>query len=298
MLNSDDLRFFGTLSMASSFAAAARLLDVTPPAITQRLAALEQRLGVRLIHRGGRGIALTDEGVLLAEQGAALVGELDEIAEQLAQRRNNVRGHLRVSAPAGFGRKHVAPVLAELVSEHRELAVSLELTDDPVRQRLEAWDVIIHIGAEPTTNLQRILLARNRRLLCASPQYLANAPALKAPSDLHNHTLLALQENSETGTLLRFHHRKRAPLALRLKAPSMICNDGEVVRRWALEHRGVIVRSEWSVKQDIAEGKLVHLLPIWSLEDAPIMALLGPRTGRTARARAFVDGMRRRLAMA
>ena len=298
MLNSDDLRFFASLASAPSFAAAARQLDVTPPAVTQRLAALEQRLGVRLIHRGGRGVALTDEGVLLAEQGAALIGELDEIAEQLAQRRDIVRGHLRISAPAGFGRKHVAPVLAALSEEHRQLTVSLELTDDPVRQRLDAWDVIIHIGGQPTANLQRIVLAQNRRLLCASPQYLANAPALKAPQDLRDHTLLALRENSETGTMLRFRRGRRPPLTLRLKAPSMVCNDGEVVRQWALSHRGVIVRSEWSVKGDIADGKLVHLLPAWSLEDAPILALLGPRTGRTARARAFVDGMRRRLATA
>jgi DNA-binding transcriptional LysR family regulator len=295
MLNSDDLRFFGMLSSAPSFAAAARLLDVTPPAITQRLAALERRLGVRLVHRGRRGIALTDEGVLLAEQGAALVDELDQIAEQLAQRRSIVRGCLRVSAPAGFGRKHVAPVLAELSAEHPELTVSLELADDPVRQRIDAWDVIIHIGSTPTNNLQRIQLAPNRRLLCASPAYLTKAGALKSPTDLHKHTLLALQENSETGTLLRFHKRGAETTTVRLKAPSMICNDGEVVRRWALAGHGVIVRSEWSVRQDIVDGKLVPLLSAWSLDDAPILALLGPRTGRTARARTFVEHMRRYL---
>lgn len=298
MLNSDDLRFFATLSAAPSLAAAAQKLAVTPSAITQRLASLERRLSVQLVHRGVRGVSLTDEGALLAEQGAVLIGDLDQIVDQLAQRRDVVRGHLRVSAPSGFGRQHVVPVLDALRIEHPALQITLDLADDPVRQRLEAWDVIVHIGGEPSTNLQRIMLAPNRRFLCASPDYLAKSASLRTPADLQHHIFLALQENAESGTLLRFHRRSGSPLTLRLKTPAMICNDGEVLRQWALAGRGVIVRSEWSVGEDIADGRLIALLPAWSLDDAPILALLGPRTGRTARARHFVESMRRHLSKA
>lgn len=295
MLGSDDLRFMVTLAGASSLAAAARRLSVTAPAVTQRLAAIEARLGVRLVHRSTRGVTLTDEGLLIAERGAVLLAELAAITEQLTDRRDQVSGHLRVSAPSGFGRRHVAPLLAVLRQAHPDLRVTLGLTDDPVRRRADAWDVIVQIGVLPSSDMQRVPLAPNRRLLCASPAYLARAGRPETPADLKTHTLLAIEENAETGTELRFRRKGHAPINVRLSSPVMACNDGEVILHWALAGLGIIMRSEWSVARDVAEDRLAVVLPDWTLEEAPIVALLSARTGRTARVRYFIDAMRAHL---
>lgn len=114
MLTSQDLSFFSAVARARSLAAAARELDVTPPAVSQRLQGLEARLGVRLVNRAGRRLTLTAEGTLLAEQGSDVLERMEGISASLLQRRNTVSGRLHVAAPFGFGRAHVAPAMAEM----------------------------------------------------------------------------------------------------------------------------------------------------------------------------------------
>lgn len=292
MLNADDLRFFIAITQSSSLAAAARQLNVTPPAVTQRLRSLELRLGVQLVDRSTN--SMTDEGELLAEQSRTIVQQIDEIEELIAQRRGKVAGHLRISAPSGFGRTYIVPTVDQFLETHPEVRVTLELSDNPIGLKPDAWDVIIHIGELRSSPLQMIQLSPNRRLLCASPDYLACHGMPQSPSDLLKHDCLGLRENDEDVTLWRLTSGSGQTETIRVN-PLFWSNDGEAIRALAVRGKGIMLRSEWDVAPQIASGTLVEILQGWSPPDAPVVALLGPRNYRAARTRNFVDLLRQIL---
>lgn len=297
MFNSDDLRFFNVLASCASLAEAARKLDVTPPAVTQRLQALEARIGMRLIDRSGRRLVLTDEGDLVASHGMRVAEAMEVLAEALANRKKAVSGHLRIAAPHGFGRLHVAPVADAFAKAHPGVTVTLELSDHPGAQLLESSDVIVHIGPPAGQDQIVTTLAPNRRILCASPAYLGQVSPVQAPSDLVRHRCLVVRENDEDVTLWRFQHASREPQTVRIR-PTMCSNDGAVVRDWALAGQGVAVRSEWNVAADLSAGRLKRVLPGWELPPADVVAMLGARFGRSARTTAFLAMLRQSLSPA
>lgn len=294
MITTDDLIFFQVLARSPSLAEAARSLNVTAPAVTQRLRALEARVGVRLVDRNSRGLSLTDEGELIASEGLAIIGAIEDLAERLASRTSQIRGHLRVAAPYGFGRRYVSPVVESFAKAHPATTVTLELSDSPIRQVNESWDIVVHIGALPESDRLVTTLAPNRRILCAAPAYLESSPPLATPHDLVDHRCLALRENNEDVTLWRLRHEGKEPTTVRIK-PAMSSNDGEIVRDWALAGLGVMVRSEWDVAGDLAAGRLVEILPGWALPCADVVALVHARNGRSGRASAFLDDLRNAL---
>ncbi len=292
MLATDDLRFFLAVAEAPSLAAAARALDVSPPAVTQRLRGLEERLGVHLVDRSGRHLALTDEGELVAERGRAVLDALGDLDEALAARRGRVVGHLRVVAPLGFGRAYVAPVAGAFQQAHPEVAIDLVLSDRLGGVPEGTFDLAIHVGeiAQAAPGLIVRRLAPNDRVVCAAPSYLAARGEPASPQDLHVHVCIALRENDEDVTLWRFR-RDGAETRIRIE-PLLASNDGEVVRGWALAGRGIIQRSEWDVAADLRAGRLVRLLADHALPEAPVMALLGaPRRARAARTGRFLDAL-------
>ena len=294
MLNSDDLAFFAVLASSASLAESARKLDVTPPAVTQRLNALEARVGVRLIDRSGRRLALTDEGALVASQGTVVADAIDALAEALAARRGAVTGHLRITAPHGFGREHVAPVVDAFARSHPAITVTLELSDHPGSRLLDSSDVVVHIGSPGALDRVVTTLAPNRRILCASPRYLEAPAPIGAPTHLVRHRCLVVRENDEDVTLWRFKRRARTTATVRIH-PAMSSNDGAVVRDWALAGQGVTVRSEWNVADDLAAGRLQQVLPDWELPSADVVAMLAARRGRSARSQSFVTQLRTAL---
>ncbi|KMO25391.1 LysR family transcriptional regulator [Methylobacterium indicum] len=292
MLATDDLRFFLAVAEAPSLAAASRALDVSPPAVTQRLRALEERLGTHLVDRAGRHLALTGEGELLAERGRAILDALGELDEALAARRGQVVGHLRVVAPLGFGRRHVAPVAAAFQAAHPEVAIDLTLSDRLGGVPEGTFDLAVHVGeiAGAAPGLIARRLAPNARIVCAAPAYLAARGEPSVPDDLRRHACIALRENDEDVTLWRFARDGREA-RVRIE-PRLASNDGEVVRGWALAGRGVILRSEWDVADDLRAGRLVRLLQDFAAPEAPVVALIGARRrARAARTRRFLDAL-------
>jgi len=282
MLNSDDLAFFLTLATAQTMADAARRLDVTPSAVTQRLSGLEKRLGLGLIDRSGRRMALTDEGEMLAEQARRICADLAGLADALASRRGHVSGHLQVVAPLGFGQRYIAPLVARLRRANPEVTASLMLTDRPASLAADTWDVMVHIGELRDSSLVMHKLARNRRLLCAAPAYLKQRGTPRHPDELHEHDCIALRENDEDVTLWRFRHRDGKTATVRIE-PALACNDGGTARQWAQAGMGIMVRSEWDVADQLRQGRLAELLPDWRLPDADIVALVASRKARSAR---------------
>jgi len=290
MISTEDLHFFMTLTAAASLADAARKLDVTPPAVTQRLRLLEKRLGLRLIDRSGRRMILTDEGELLALHARRICDDLGELSDMLASRRGTVAGHLRVIAPLGFGQRYVAPAIAQFRGLYPEVTASLTLSDRPTRISDDTWDVMIHIGELRDSSFIGRRLAPNRRVLCAAPRYLAQRGEPSHPDQLRTHDCIALRENDEDVTLWRFTPKRNgaAPESVRIE-PLLTSNDGGTVRDWALAGLGIVARSEWDVAEHLHAGRLVPLLDEWKLPDVDIVALISSRHGRSLRVTRFLD---------
>lgn len=296
MLTTEDLRFFLCLAAAGSLAQTARSLDVTPPAVTQRLHALERRLGVRLVNRSARGIALTDEGRLLAMRAGQICNELGDLADELAGRRGVVAGHLRVVAPLGFGQRFIAGLVADFRSASQDVTASLTLSDGPPRLASDDWDVMVHIGELRDSALVAHPLAPNRRILCASPAYLARRGAPAKPEDLRNHDCIALRENDEDVTLWRFRHAHGAAMGVRI-APILSSNAGATALEWALAGHGIVARSEWDVAAHLRTRALVPLLAEWNLPDANVVALVKSRQELSARTAGFLACLRAAFAV-
>ncbi len=286
-LSSADLRFFLVVASATSLAAASRALDVSRSAVTQRLGQLEARVRCRLLDRSTRQLRLTEEGRLLLGRAATLLDDLDDLADTLSLSQDVVSGHLRIAAPLGFGRRYVTPVVASFRQRYPQVTVALTLTDRPLLTAADNWDVIVHIGELRSSSLVMVRLAPNDRIACASPAYLQAHGAPTEPAELASHACLALRQNDEDVTLWRFIDRQRKTTPVRI-SPVMASNDGEVVKAWALEGLGVIVRSEWDIAEDLRTGRLSPILPGYRLAPADVVALMGKRGGRTARAAAFL----------
>ena len=294
MLQLEDLRLVCALSRSPSLSAAARSLNVTPPALSMRLKKLEQLFGVALAVRTAHRLSLTAEGEQLAVQGLDLLSRLDALPELLKGEGSGLSGPLRISAPFGFGRRHVAPLVARFAAAHPGIRISLDLLEAPWPDRRDV-DVVVHIGAVRDSSWVAHTLAANERWLCASPGYLKGwAPPLRQPRDVLDHACLCIRENDEDVTL--WHYRKRGtPKArpgglesLRI-VPAMTSNDGDVARQWAEQGLGLVLRSQWDAAVAVAEGRLVRLLPDWLFGDAPVLALVPTRKGRAVRVRAFVE---------
>ena len=288
MISTQDLQFFAVVASAPSLAAAARALDVTPPAVTQRLRQLEHRLQVRLVERSSRRLRLTEEGALLADKGAAIVGDIEAIVDELSRRRSRVTGCLRVAAPFGFGRVHIAPAMALARARHPELDLRLWLFEDPAGSlNADNWDVLIHVGPLADSRLTMRRLAPNRRILCAAPAYLDERGRPDHPDDLAGHDCGVIREDQADVSLWSFTARGGATQTVRIH-PRFASNDGMVVRDWTLAGLGLALRSEWDVADSLRDGRLVELLPDWRALDADVVALLGSRSERLARTDAFL----------
>jgi DNA-binding transcriptional LysR family regulator len=295
MISTDDLKFFVVLSSAASLAAAARALNVTPSAVTQRLRLLEERLGVRLIDRSGRRLALTDEGLLLAQHAQRVLDDIGQIADMLAERRGVVSGHLRILAPLGFGRRYIAPVAAAFRTAFPDVQIDLMLSDRPFQFREEIWDVLVYIGELRDSALISRTLAPNARFLCASPEYIARHGMPVHPNDLAHHACIILKENDENLAFWQLAPKHGgSPVGMRVR-PALTTNDGGVARAWALAGMGIVMRSEWDVAEDLAAGKLVEVLPGWHVPSANVVALVHARQGRSARTTRFVEHLQAAL---
>ncbi|WP_428929703.1 LysR family transcriptional regulator [Marinibacterium sp. SX1] len=289
MLGISDLRFLTALSTAPSLAAAARDLGVTPPAVSQRLALLEDRLRLRLVERGRGPLRLTAEGGYLVDRAQHILDNVDSLAEDMAVRAGRIEGPLHVIAPFGFGRLHVAPMLARFAAEHPSLRPTLRLSEDPVGAMNDGlWDVLIHVGRLPDLRITQRKLAPNRRLLVASADYAERVGLPQSPEEVAAHRIGVVRENRADATLWPLAGPDGIEMNLRVQ-PVYACNDGEVLRAWALEGFGIVERSEWSVSADLRTGRLVRVLPDWSLPDADIVALLNPRAVRSLRIDKFVE---------
>lgn len=296
MITTEDLRFIRTVASNPTLIETARTLNVTPPSVTLRLQSLEKKLNCKIIHRPSRKTRLTEEGRLILEKGISILNSMDELEETLREHQYLFVGKLKVLAPLGFGNDHVAPTLAQFQNIHPKLNIELTLSDNPHWSSYADWDLIIYIGALNDLSLKMITLAKNKRFLCASPKYIEQYGKPHTPEDLIYHHCIALRENNEDVTWWPFQHWESGkPSGVRV-TPSMSSNEGRVVKSWAVQGLGIIMRSEWDVKPQLETGELVQLLPDYVLPDADIVLLVDQqKQQRSARVNGYIDFLKSHL---
>ncbi|EHJ92455.1 LysR family transcriptional regulator [Vreelandella boliviensis] len=302
MAHLDDLAFFQHLARAGSLTATARELGLSLSAVSKRLKQLEARLGVELAARTTRRLTLTAEGERYLARGALILDELDELENSLGEGVNQaLSGRLRVNATFGFGRRHIAPLLSRFCADHSEVEGWLELTNFPLNLSDHGFDIGIRVGEPPEPRLVARRILVNRRVLCASPAYIAQAPPLKVPADLQQHACLVIRENDSDFPLWRFEQIAQPAKGLPGKMQSikvsgrLASNDGEVITRLALDGHGVMLRSWWDVNEHLASGALIALLPGWQGVRADFYAVFEQRRHVPARLRAFIDYVQREM---
>jgi len=282
-----ELEFFVLLNRLGTLSAAARALDITPPAATMRLSAMEKRMGVRLLNRSTRKISLTPEGEIYLQHANRLLAELGEMEEIVTGNRRAPRGLLRVNAPLGFGRTVIAPLVSTFTTQYPDVEVQLEVTDRPVDLIDQGFDLAIRFGELPDNRINARRIMSNRRFLCASPTYLEKNGVPKSLADLPKHRCIVHRQNDDAYGVWRFLIDERTEIVKVHGALSS--NDGAIIQAWALDGQGIVIRSEWDVAQYIESGRLRRLLPEFTLPSADLYAYYPSKQNLPARVRVFIN---------
>ncbi|HKY82764.1 MAG TPA: LysR family transcriptional regulator [Sphingobium sp.] len=268
-----DYILFARAVEAGSLSAAGRLLKISPAMMSKRIARLEARLGVRLVHRTTRRLAPTEAGARLHQDLLAILEALQQAEDRVTNRHRSVSGPLRVSAPTSFGRLHVAPLMHAFLTAHPQVELELNLTDAYVDLLTERVDMAIRITSAVPASLESHYLAANRRILCASPAYLAEHGVPRRVADLAGHRLLAA-EGQLPWRLLNGRSRKLVDGRSHVRT-----NSSEIVRELALSGVGIALRSLWDVGELVEEGRLVQLLDGWEGPGDLAVYAVHPRAG-------------------
>jgi DNA-binding transcriptional LysR family regulator len=281
-----ELEAFALVATKGSLTAAAATEGVTPAIIGRRLDALEDRLGVRLLVRTTRKLSLTQEGHAFLEDCQRILADLANAEAAVTQGSARVSGHLKVTAPAGFGRKHVAPLMLEFLRGHADLSASLDLSDRAVDLVNEGFDCAVRLGGLEDSSLVAVRLGEMRRVVIGSPAYFERFGVPRSLEDLQRHSCLAL--STQSGWDFRDPARPGHNLLFK-PSGRFVCNDGAVLREWALAGMGLAWRSIWEVGDDLRWGRLASVLDDLATPPVGIHAVFPQRRHLPLRVRLFID---------
>ena len=282
--NLTDLRVFTRIVATGSLSQAGRELNLSLAVISKRLAALEDRLGVRLVNRTTRRLAATQEGAEFFDRCQRILADLDEAEAAVTTGRTSPKGLLRVTAAVAFGRRRIAPAIAGFVARHPDIQVELDLTDRIVDLVDSGLDIAIRVGALPDSSLIARKLVENYRVVVASPDYLARHGVPRTPADLADHECLCLSLLGDAWSFIG----PDGPLQVKVTA-RLCTNDGEAGHEWALAGAGLVMKSIWDVGEDLAAGRLVRVLADWQSPATAIHAVYPTSRHLSAKVRSFVD---------
>src|SRR6266849_1714677 len=285
----DDLTAYLAILDAGSLAAAGRKLRRSPPAMTRSLAALEEHVGVRLIERNTRRLTPTEAGRRLAEHARRMLAEYDEAVRELAA--GPVRGVLRVTAPRVFGRRHVTPIVASFLDANPGIRVELVLNDRTLNLIEEGLDVAVRIGRLADSSLVARRVGEVRRLLVASPSYLAGRDAPRTPSDLAKHDVIF-----GAGRPLEWRVRNAGRDQVVRLTPRLMVNDVDAMLLAVRTGRGIGRPLSYQVAEDLAAHALIRILPEFDPPALPVQLVVPSTRHLATKVRAFLDHAARRLA--
>jgi len=294
------LETFVTVAARGGLTAAAKAQGVAPAIIGRRLDALEQRLCVKLLVRTTRRVTLTPEGSAFLEDCQRLLSDLANAEASVSAGGIKANGHLAITAPAGFGRRHVAPLVPQFRENHPDVTLSLSLSDRVVDLAAEGFDCAVRVGEMPDSNLMSVRLADNRRLCVAAPAYLKRHGMPRHPQDLARFDCLTLSSDASQTRGWAFsvpQNGAREVVHLRPGGP-LSCSDGEVLFDWCLSGCGIAWRSTWEVQAEVASGALVTLLEDYAAPPNGIYAVFAQRQHLPLRVRLWIDYLKQQYAQA
>ncbi|KPX06230.1 LysR substrate-binding domain-containing protein [Pseudomonas syringae pv. coryli] len=290
----DDLNVFVHVARRSSFVGAADELGMSAAYVSKRIRLLEQGMGVVLLHRSTRQVSITEDGERVYEWARGMLDSVQQMGEEVAALHGQPSGLLRVVSSQGFGRRFVAPALSELAARYPKLDIRLDIQDRLVDLIEEGVDLDIRVGNEIAPHLRARHLASNWRVLCASPGYLNLHGTPLNLGELANHDCLVIKERDRPFGIWHLNGPQGAETVK--VTGSLSTNHGEIARQWCLDGRGVLLRSLWDVRTDLAEGRLIQVLPeyrqdadIWAVHTSPLMS--------SAKVRVTVEFLRDYLAL-
>ena len=281
------LESFVSVVARGSLTAAAKAAGVAPAIMGRRLDALEERLGVKLLVRTTRRISLTHEGSAFVEDCQRLLADIANAEASVSAGGVKASGHLRVTAPAGFGRRHVAPLVTKFREQHADVTLSLNLSDRVVDLAGEGFDCAVRVGDLPDSSLVSVRLADNRRLCVATPGYIAAYGAPQHPGELSTFDCLTL--SSEASQTRGWAFLVKAELVYLKPGGPLDCSDGQVLHDWCLAGYGIAWRSTWEVEAEVADGRLVVLLEDFAAPANGIYAVFPQRKHLPLRVRLWID---------
>lgn len=298
MDNLGDIRLFVEAAHLGSLSAAGRKLGLSPAAASARLVKLEDSLSARLFERTTRKLRLTDEGKIYLAHCQHALQSLDDARAALQEGRETVSGKLRVSATSDFGRHILRHWLDDFNALHPNVSIALSLSDSLSRLLHDDIDLAIRFGVPEDSSMVAKPLAVNRRILCASADYLKKHGTPKHPSDLEHHRFVLLSSSAGVANVWHFARDGEtfdfvAPVAL-----SRETNDGALAREWAIEGHGIVMKSIWDVSADLQSGRLERVLSKWRSPDVPVNALFQRSQFMAPRVRALLDFLSERFALA
>lgn len=274
-----------------SMAAAALAAGVTPVMMGRRLDALEQRLGTQLVIRTTRRLSLTDQGASYLDECRQLLVRWDEAERAVSARHQRASGHLIVSAPAAFGRLHVAPHASSFLKANPDVQLSFNLTDRVVDLVREGYDMGIRIGGQIDPNFVAIKLASNQRVVCGTPAYFRKRGKPRTLEDLRQHNCLAF--NLQGGQQRGWYFLKDGKTVTVRVEGNLDCNDGELLHRWVSEGLGLGWRSTWEIQGQLQNGELVTVLDEFALPAYDIMAVYPQQKHLPAKVRFFIEHLKK-----
>ncbi len=291
-----DLDIFVRTVDQGSLSAAARALDLTPAAASAALKRLEAELGVQLFVRSTRSQRLTQHGEWFLAQCRPALEALQQASQQVGAGEQALRGVLKLSAPSDLGRNVLLPWLNEFQNQHPEVDIRLQLSDRIANVYSEPVDAAFRYGKPPDSGLVALPLApSNRRVLCASPDYLAKAGVPATPQALSGHDCLCFMLGDEVHDSWRFSLDGAPEFSVRVKSVN-VSNDGDAVRRWALLGKGIAYKAGLDVASDLAQGRLLTLCDAWTTEAVPLFMVVPSRRQLTPLLRSLRDFIAERTA--
>jgi len=281
-----EMAVFAKVVAAGSLSAAARELGTSPALVSRRLAALESRLGVRLVNRTTRTLNLTVEGSRYYEACTRVLADIQEADAEVAAGRVEPRGALKVALPASFGHQHVAPLVPKFAERYPKVELALSLSDRSVNVMDEGFDVAVCIADLRDSSLAARRLAPNRRVVCASPAYLTAHGTPRTPEELAKHNCLVVTDFNANW---EYKTRDGRSTSVRVQG-RYACDNWEVLRQWALAGLGIALKSTWDVYRQLEEGSLVVVLPDYVFHsDVAIYAVYPHRRFLPAKTRVFIE---------
>ena len=281
------LETFAAVATKGSLTAAASAEGVAPAIVGRRIDALERRLGVKLLVRTTRRLSLTHEGSAFLEDCQRLLADWANAEASVSAGGVKASGHLRITSPAGFGRRHVAPLVPRFLALHPEVSISLNLSDRVVDIVNEGVDCAVRVGDLPDSSLISVRLADNRRLCVATPAYLKRAGTPTHPAELARHECLTL--SSDASQTRGWAFLIDSDVHYLRPSGRLDCTDGQVLHAWCSAGLGLAWRSAWEVEQEIAAGELVSVLNDFAAPPNGIYAVFPHARHLALRVRLWID---------